>query len=607
MESKWLVQYSWQASLLCVFICFSTPVLAKRMSEPATKKPNAKTPIKAKLKPIGSATPTTLTPGHPGPQLRPVQSGQSLRPAKPVLIIAKEHKPVVTATSSHTTSRYVIALKETKRHTLVKTLVALPVTRSGLRSRERTFEARLSLRKSHEVLLTRVVALPAASPPPSPMPPVRTNAAPGLTLPSTSGDAIRPSQTLPLPTSLSPSQTITLSSARSLSETPTASVPPSISVASDPRPLPPVPAAPVAKNGTITFVEHQPTNPFTQDDISPKDWPNYTPQKAPFAATVNGDRLGYRINSIFVLPGDELFVEISEAQKKAAYTIHSAFGPERLLSPRRWYWVAPSASGLYPVKIVNSRTHGAITLNVFVMLPREQVQDGYLNGYRIGSYPTETLRQLPMYIPPRGLIEVTPENENTLVSPHFRLRQFLCKQDGGYPKYMILDAHLLTTLEQVLELANAGGYRARTFSVMSGYRTPYYNRAIGNRTTYSRHLWGDAADIFIDEDPRDGKMDDLNQDGVIDAHDAEVIYQLIENASEPRLQKAFLGGLARYRETSSHGPFVHVDTRGVYARWGIKTLTRGGTTPAETDFQMKDQSLSQPSFLDTQSTPESTP
>jgi hypothetical protein len=28
------------------------------------------------------------------------------------------------------------------------------------------------------------------------------------------------------------------------------------------------------------------------------------------------------------------------------------------------------------------------------------------------------------------------------------------------------------------------------------------------------------------------------------------------------------GGLARYRETGSHGPFVHVDVRGIFTRWG---------------------------------------
>jgi hypothetical protein len=131
---------------------------------------------------------------------------------------------------------------------------------------------------------------------------------------------------------------------------------------------------------------------------------------------------------------------------------------------------------------------------------------------------------------------------------------------------------------------------------MSGYRTPYYNRAIGNATTYSRHLWGDAADIFIDAYPQDGEMDDLNSDGVVDIKDTEVLYDIVYDIygapaprylagsffNEPGMQRFFTnsalnltnvqplmtGGLARYQETGSHGPFVHVDVRGVFTRWG---------------------------------------
>ena len=47
---------------------------------------------------------------------------------------------------------------------------------------------------------------------------------------------------------------------------------------------------------------------------------------------------------------------------------------------------------------------------------------------------------------------------------------------------------------------------------MSGYRTPFYNRSIGNQTRFSRHVYGDAADIYADDDG-DGKMDDLDGDG----------------------------------------------------------------------------------------------
>jgi len=101
---------------------------------------------------------------------------------------------------------------------------------------------------------------------------------------------------------------------------------------------------------------------------------------------------------------------------------------------------------------------------------------------------------------------------------------------------------------------------------MSGYRTPYYNQLIGN-VRYSRHLWGDAADIFIDEDPRDDTMDDLNGDCKIDYRDAKILFDIAEELfSDPQLSH-FQGGLGWYKTSSAHGPFVHVDVRGWRARW----------------------------------------
>jgi len=101
------------------------------------------------------------------------------------------------------------------------------------------------------------------------------------------------------------------------------------------------------------------------------------------------------------------------------------------------------------------------------------------------------------------------------VSPHFKLGQFLCKQPGGFPKYLVLDEILVLKLELILEELNRRGHAADTLHIMSGYRTPYYNKAIGN-VDYRRHLWGKAADIFIDAAPADDMMDDLNRDGAVD-------------------------------------------------------------------------------------------
>ena len=122
-------------------------------------------------------------------------------------------------------------------------------------------------------------------------------------------------------------------------------------------------------------------------------------------------------------------------------------------------------------------------------------------------------------------------------------------------------------IDYLLELVNHKGFATDTFYVMSGFRTPYYNDAIGN-VRYSRHQWGGAADIFIDSNPKDGVMDDLNRDGVIDVRDAAVLYRLFDDESFKDGYKPMIGGLGQYKKTSSHGPFVHVDVRGFRARWG---------------------------------------
>ena len=101
---------------------------------------------------------------------------------------------------------------------------------------------------------------------------------------------------------------------------------------------------------------------------------------------------------------------------------------------------------------------------------------------------------------------------------------------------------------------------------MSGWRSPDYNRSIGNKTSVFRHLYGDAADIFIDED-KDGYMDDLNGDGKIDIGDAKALQSLAQSLSINSEGKWIQGGLASYRKNEFHGPFVHVDARGYPARW----------------------------------------
>lgn len=273
-----------------------------------------------------------------------------------------------------------------------------------------------------------------------------------------------------------------------------------------------------------------------------------------------------RVRALTVLPGETVTFEVVvDREPGSDYVARPAAGRLAPLDAGRWVWTAPPAPGLYPIHVVAPDGRDSVTLQAFVVVPYDRLEGEHLNGYRIGRYPEKPLRGLADYERPAGFVEVTRENEDVLVSPHFRLKQFLCKQAGGYPKYVVLNERLLLALEYVLQRVNEAGHRASTFHVMSGYRTPAYNRSLGN-VRYSRHQWGAAADIFIDENV-DGVMDDLNGDGRSDVRDAEVLYRLIDGAAARPEAQGLIGGLGKYPSTRAHGPFVHVDVRDRRARW----------------------------------------
>ncbi len=86
----------------------------------------------------------------------------------------------------------------------------------------------------------------------------------------------------------------------------------------------------------------------------------------------------------------------------------------------------------------------------------------------------------------------------------------------------------------------------------------------GGRAGLSRHMYGDASDIFIDSDG-DGKMDDLNRDGRVDIGDSRFILQSVDRVE--REHPELIGGAGVYVACRGHGPFIHIDTRGYRARW----------------------------------------
>ncbi|MDQ3282751.1 MAG: D-Ala-D-Ala carboxypeptidase family metallohydrolase [Acidobacteriota bacterium] len=208
-----------------------------------------------------------------------------------------------------------------------------------------------------------------------------------------------------------------------------------------------------------------------------------------------------------------------------------------------------------------------LTLALANVVPYDRVQNGVLDGYKLGEY-SAPLKGMASYAPPKGFVRLSNANATLQVSDHYRLKDFQCKLDGS-SKFLILRTEALLKLEILQhELEEKHGLTFDRFTVMSGFRTPYYNARIGNETSYSRHLYGDAMDVFIDTDG-DGNMDDVNRDGHIDAGDAKFILGVAEELDQSREWGWLKGGAGVYHANSAHGPYIHVDARGYVARWGV--------------------------------------
>lgn len=101
------------------------------------------------------------------------------------------------------------------------------------------------------------------------------------------------------------------------------------------------------------------------------------------------------------------------------------------------------------------------------------------------------------------------------------------------------------------------GYQPRMF-VISGRRYWLDNKllaAFGGASRNSRHLQGDAIDIVVL---------DINDDGLADAKDVDVVYRILD-----RELVRNLGGIGTYKSESGllNRQMVHFDLRGHRARW----------------------------------------
>ncbi len=270
-----------------------------------------------------------------------------------------------------------------------------------------------------------------------------------------------------------------------------------------------------------------------------------------------------KLQAVFRTPGEDLGAE--EADPHFAGVVDDGDG--QVLEQD----TAPAQPGVYKLAVELDKARRPVSdLQLVTLVPFAEKKNAKIGLYYLGNWPYESggTPRSKQYANPSGFIEVTRDNKDLPVSEHFQVGQFLTKnQFDVWPKYVIVDENLLDKLELTVAELKADGVRVDHVHVMSGFRTPGYNKSGGNtggRANLSRHMYGDAADVYVDND-RNGAPDDITGDGRVDTADAERFAKAAERVEAK--QPALVGGIGIYKACCGHGPFTHVDTRGYRARW----------------------------------------
>ena len=271
--------------------------------------------------------------------------------------------------------------------------------------------------------------------------------------------------------------------------------------------------------------------------------------------SVNGNQLPENRLAFVVMPGDS--VTLSVQNENTGWSATEGYPSTG--AGGSFGWRAPRSHGIFYIDVSSGDTIEKYTVLVPVESCRWRTTS--LNSFPIGSYGDGNNRDhLPEYF-----IELASTTSGARITTHLTLGQFLCRLEGNYPQYMAFDLRLADKLEAILAAVQEVYPQASDIHNISGFRTPAYNASIGNETTESLHLYGKAADIWIESWPSNNLMDDIDRNKRVDVYDGEYLVEIVRRLEVEGT--VVTGGASAYRWIPTHGPFVHIDIRGSRAVW----------------------------------------
>lgn len=291
------------------------------------------------------------------------------------------------------------------------------------------------------------------------------------------------------------------------------------------------------------------------------------PAEARPVGKLNVDYVSPYVDLVTVLPGERFPLRVTDPKGHEVNAHWTATGGSLYQGDGLAVWEAPLSAGAHRLTATATVAGKKISrsLSLVVTVPTGRVHGGKLNGYPIGTYPKGFGQGPSMvanrgmrkaYDVPLGFVELNANTLDTPVSAHYKLRDFAGKDEAvGGKKYIFIEPKLVEKLERLTEKLQVSGYSCPKIELMSAYRSPWLNAAIGNETTLSRHTYGDAADMIVG---------DYNRDGRADKADATVLWNAVNDLDNTT---RLTGGAGWYNPNGAHGYFIHTDTRGVAARW----------------------------------------